>query len=84
MIEVFIEKPIYGNFVYVRDSYLNKAERTGDKLRIKTPKGGIVCTYEQWKHGAKYMEKVFKRPDEPMKLWGNKVPVIDENQLSLI
>ena len=75
MIEVFIKKPIYNNFVYVRDLYLKQAEYTGEKLHIKTPKGELVCTPEEWKKGAKYMEKVFKYAGEPMKLWGNNVPV---------
>ena len=85
MIEIFIQKPIYSNFVYIYDKYLKQAERNGDRLHIKTPKGEIVCTPEQWRRQAKIMKKVFKRPNEPMTLIGNYVPIsIDKRQQRLI
>lgn len=84
MIEVFIKKPIHGNFVFIRDKYLNKAESACEKLRIRTPKGERICTPAEWKRNAKYMEKVFLRPDEPMKLWGNYVFDLNPNQRRLL
>jgi hypothetical protein len=74
MIEVHIEKPIYGNFVFIRDMYIKQAQRAHDKLHIRTPKGEIVCTPEEWLKGAKKMEKRFKYP-EPMILFGKDVPL---------
>jgi hypothetical protein len=72
MIEVWIEKPLYANFVYVRDRYIKEAEVTGQMLHIATPKGERTCTPQEWLDGAKRMEKQFRFP-EPMILWGNYV-----------
>lgn len=87
MIEVFIAKPLFGNFCYIRDLYIKKAEKSYQKLKITTPKGELICTPQEWLRTAKKMEKVFLRPDQPMVLWGNHVPVTQEepnNQLRLI
>jgi hypothetical protein len=73
MIEVFIQKPSYDSFVYVRDIYITRAEKTNQLLRIKTPKHERICSAAEWKQGAKVMKKVFLKPDEPMILWGNYV-----------
>jgi hypothetical protein len=84
MVEVFVKKPLYDNFVFIRDIYINEAERSNQKLRIRIPRGERVCTPGEWKRGAKYMEKVFLRPGEPMKLWGNHVPTTDPRQKKLL
>lgn len=83
MIEVFISKPLYNNFAYINESYIKKAEKLNQKLHIKTPKGEITCTPQEWLKGAKRMEKVFLRPNEPMVLFGNNIPLFktEENNL---
>lgn len=85
MIEVFIEKPLYGNMCFVRDTYINKAKASGEKLHVKSPKGELTCTADEWLKGAKLMEKVFLRPNQPMRLFGKNVPMYeDKNQLRMI
>lgn len=86
MVEVRIEKPLYGNFCYIRDVYINKAERSKDMLKVITPYGERVCSPKEWKDTGKKMEKRFKFP-QPMILWGNYVTPYDtqiEGQQSLL
>lgn len=75
MVEVEIRKPLFDNFVYIRDVYLNRAKREGVPIKIKIPegayKGEYVTSYEEFMKGAKKMEKVFNIPNKPMVLWGN-------------
>lgn len=79
VINIEIKNPLYVHgmrpFVYISDKYIKKAKKTGKLLRIKTPFGTGIVSYKDWLTNAKFMEKVFLRPDEPMKLWGNYVPV---------
>lgn len=74
-IEISIGKPLFeyegGHFIYIRDKYLREAKKTGKPMRIKTPEGEALYTYEEWMKGAKRMEQVFKFPDHPLLLWGN-------------
>lgn len=74
-IEISFSKPLFeyegGQFLYLRDKYLREARRTGKPMRIKTPEGEALYTYEEWMEGAKRMEEVFKFPSSPMILWGN-------------
>jgi hypothetical protein len=78
-VSVTIKKPLYGNFVYVRDIYVNNAIRLGVKLKITVPGGSAVVDPKEWKEKAiadnKVMKKVFKRPDQPMVLYGGTVPL---------
>lgn len=86
MIDVEIKKPLYGNYVNVRDIYVNRAIREGTQLQIKTPNGTGIVDPVKWKngeYGGKRVEKVFKRPDQPMVLYGGNVP-IEDNQPKLI
>ena len=71
---VDIRKPLYDNFVYIRyDKYIRQAIDRGAKLKIRIPQGIGIHDPEEWMRTGKRMEKVFKRPDEPMVLWGNWV-----------
>ena len=79
-VEITIHKPLYGTFCYIRDSHLNYARKHGIPLRITVPQGTAIVTVEQWMKDAKRIEKVFLRPDEPMVLWGNSVPVTGYEQ----
>jgi len=78
-IDVKIDKPLYGTFVYIRDKYLNQAKSSGWPLRITTPHGVGVMSYESFMRGAKKMEKVFLIPEKPMILYGNFIRM-EENE----
>ena len=84
MVDVFIKKPLYGTMVYVREMYLDRARKMNVKLHIQSPNGEITCTADEWMKGAKYMEKVFLRPEEPMRLWGKQLPVEVKGQPRLL
>ena len=75
MIEVNIHKPVYGNYVYVRDVFLRAAMRRGEMIKITVPKGSAIVDPKEWIKNGKKMEKVFKRPDQPMILYGGNVPL---------
>ena len=72
-IEIKIFKPLYGNFCYIRDSYIRLAMRTGKKLKIILPNGTGIMSADEWMVNAKRIEKVFKIPESPMVLYGNDV-----------
>lgn len=70
------QKPLYdsdkGYKIFIWDKYISQAFNYNKKLRISVKDVGTsIYTPAEWMEGAEYMEKVFKRPDEPMKLWGN-------------
>lgn len=75
MIVVEIKKPLYGNFVYINESQLNKAISLGEKIEVVVPKGRAIIDPVEWKKNGKRMEKVFLFPDKPMILWGGNVPL---------
>lgn len=74
-----IKKPLYGNFVYIRGDFVDRAIRFGMMLDITIPKGRAIVDPKQWKETAikteKVMKKVFKFPDDPMILYGGAVPL---------
>ena len=74
-VEVKIRKPLYGNYVYVRDVFVERAISLNKKMRITVPNGVGIHDPHEWKETGKIMEKIFKRPDEPMILYGNTVNV---------
>lgn len=78
MIEVTINKPLYGNYVYIRDIYLKKAKQLGVKLKINIPKGSAIVDPSEWMKNGKKMEKYFKNPKVPMILYGGNVPLPSE------
>jgi len=74
---VDIKKPLYDNFVYIRyDKYIKQAIERGAQLKIWTPQGIGIHDPKEWMKTGKKMEKIFKRPDEPMILFGNRVSII--------
>ena len=74
-VKVTIHKPLYGNYVNIRDKFLKEAYVKGVKLEITIPNGTAVVDPKWWIQTGKKVEQVFLRPDEPMILWGNTVPV---------
>jgi hypothetical protein len=70
-----IRKPLFGTYVYVRDIYIERAIKRKVNLEIHIPQGIGICDPIRWKNEGKRMEKVFKRPDEPMVLYGNYVKI---------
>lgn len=74
-IAVTISKPLYGNYCFIRDKYINDAIRYHTKLLITVPKGSALVDPLWWKTTGKRMEKIFKMPDNPMILYGNTVPL---------
>jgi hypothetical protein len=79
-IEVTIKKPLFNNFCYIRDIYVNQAKRAHIPLRITIPQGTAIMSAQEWMDGAKEMKKVFKQPDNPMVLYGNYVRLEQEKQ----
>lgn len=74
-----IRKPLYNNFVYIRESIL----KSTDKLKVKIPNGEAVINTEEWIKSGKRMEKVFKIPNCPMILFGNYLPINEKAQTLL-
>lgn len=73
-IDIVINKPMFGTFVYVRELYILKAQREHRFLKITIPGvAEIICTPSQWLENAKIMDKEFKIKGEPMRLYGNYV-----------
>lgn len=73
-IEVVIKKPMYNDFVTVRDIYLMQAKREMRKLKISSPGvGECIVTPEQWIEKGKRIEKEFLIKGKPMILWGNYI-----------
>lgn len=72
-IEVHIKKPVYSDFVYVRDKYIFEARRKGLMLKISCPLSECIVSPDDWLMNAKKLEKVFLRPDKPMILYGNSI-----------
>jgi hypothetical protein len=73
VIKVYIYKPVYQTFVYVREKYLKQAKREGTKIEITCPDHKCIVSPDVWMKEGKRLEKVFKDPDHPMVLWGNLV-----------
>jgi hypothetical protein len=73
--DIEIRKPLYDNFVYIRDKIIFDAIRNHRVLRITIPQGTAIVNPENWLRTGKRMEKVFKIPDKPMVLIGNYVPI---------
>ncbi len=74
-VKVNIKKPMYDNYVSIRRKYINEAIRKGVDLEITTPNGTGTVDPEYWVATGKRIEKVFKRPDCPMILIANHVPI---------
>ena len=91
LISVFIQKPLYGNMCYINEETINRAIKHGFQLEVKTPTKTKIVNPKEWKQKGQRMSKVFKRPDEPMILfgnnldsWGMEIKPEFNNQLQLI
>jgi hypothetical protein len=80
-IYVDIKKPIYGNYVGIRDKYIWKAKREGKKLHIRIPQGSCTMSPDKFLKGAKRIEKVFLIPDKPMVLYANNIQLDNHTPL---
>jgi hypothetical protein len=74
-IDVNIKKPLYANFVRIRDKYIYQAIKEKKKLRITIPQGTGIHDPQEWMKTGKRVEQVFLMPDNPMILWGNYVKI---------
>jgi hypothetical protein len=72
-----IKKPLYGNYVYLRGSIVEKAIRTGAMLEVTIPTGKMVVDPKVWRDTGKMIKKVFRYKDNPMVMYGNwvKIPI---------
>jgi hypothetical protein len=66
--KIVITKPLYDNYVCIREKYVDRAIKNRDQLLIEIPQGRAIHNPKDWKLTGKIMEKVFLRPDEPMRL----------------
>lgn len=73
MVSVFINKPVYGTFVYIRKSYLEQAKEEGTDIKIECPGHVCIVNPQKWIDEGQRIDKVFKIPDHPMILWGNHI-----------
>ena len=72
-VDVSIKKPIYDNYVGIRDKYIWQAKKYKALLRITTPHGTTIISPDKYLQGADRIEKVFLRPDQPMVLYCKNV-----------
>lgn len=74
-IDINIRKPVFGNFCYIRETYIKQARREGKLLKITTPNGTGIISPDDWEKNGKVLLKEFKIPGRPMRLVGNHVPI---------
>ena len=79
-----IKKPLYGNFIYLRASLVDKAIQTGAMLDITIPRGRTLADPAEWKRTGKVMKKVFLRPEDPMVLIGNYLHLSNDTRGQVI
>lgn len=68
-IYVNIKKPIYANYVGIRDKYIYQALREHKQLRIETPNGTTTISPKEILKKGDIIEKEFLIPGHPMKLY---------------
>ena len=81
------EKPMYWDKIYIWEDTLNKAIKRKIPIKVKMDKVVYIITdVKKWKKTGEKMSKVFKRPDEPMILYGNflKNLSVEENLQGVI
>lgn len=75
---VHIKKPIYGHCVAINRAIIQAAITNGRLLVVSCPGASEVIPPRAWVNRARRIEKVFRRPDEPMVLYqatvGNPQP----------
>ena len=85
VIKVKILKPIYGNYVGIREKYIRQAQKYHKDLQITTPNGVTTISPTRFLQGAERIEKVFLIPEHPMVLYcKNLVPDKEEPKEELI
>ena len=77
-ITIEIKKPIYANYVGVREKYILQAKKYHKDLRIITPNGTGTVSPSKFLNGAERIEKVYLIPDQPMVLYCNHVKIDKE------
>jgi hypothetical protein len=76
------EKPMYWDKIYIWEETLDKAIKRKIPIKVKMDKVVYIITnVKGWKKTGERMEKVYKRPDEPMILYGQflKNMSVEEN-----
>lgn len=81
VIEVNIQKPLYGTFCYIRDIYIEKAIKYRCSLRVTIPQGTADVDPKWWRDTGKLMKKVFNDPVHPMILYGNHLPIYKKEEM---
>ena len=83
-VTIEIKKPLYGNYVYINSTTIDRAINTGSMLEIIVPRGRAIVDPRKWKANGQVMRKVFKYPDHPMILYGGNVPIPSDSKGKVI
>ncbi len=73
--EINIRKPIYGNYVSIREKYLKEAIRNKEPIVLTLPNGTCTVDPKWWMEKGELIEKTFKYPNQPMRMWANHAPI---------
>ncbi len=84
VVVVDIKKPLFGNYVYIASSFIEKAIKEKVMLGVIIPNGRALVDPVKWKENGKVMKKVFKFKDNPMILYGGYVPLPTEEKGTVI
>ncbi len=76
---VVIRKPIYGTCIMVNEKIVRKANQAGVDLLLQCPGGEERISPSDLKKKAKLVEKVFKQPNNPMKLYQYTIQPIEKS-----
>ena len=74
-IEIKVNKPLYGTYFNLWDKYIDDAKRLKVPIMFTLQYGRAIYTPAEWLKGAKRVEQIFKRPDEPMVMWGKEIEI---------
>lgn len=75
---------MYGNYVFINSTIVERAIREKNMLEIIIPNGRATVDPQKWKANGRVMKKVFKYPDNPMILYGGEVPIQMEKTKGVI
>jgi hypothetical protein len=67
--EIYIHKPIYGHCVALNSDIIKLAKLHLRSLLVKCPGASEKIAPDDWVSKSKRIEKVFRRPDQPMILY---------------
>jgi hypothetical protein len=73
--KVEIHKPIYANYCSIREKYLLEAKRNKEPIELILPNGRCIIDPEWWMEKGTLIEKEFKIPGVPMRMWANHAPI---------